>query len=119
MKVAIFLGLVVFTCAQVNKLNNVPIVRIFNDIKPDGSYNYAYETGNHIYAEEAGYLKDPDTILAQGQYQYTSPEGQTIRLAYTADENGFRPQGGHLPTPPPIPELILRALQWSEQHPEK
>lgn len=37
-------------------------------------------------------------------YSYYSPEGELISVTYTADENGFQPQGDHLPTPPPIPE---------------
>lgn len=72
----ILLTLVALTAAQ---LNTVPIVRIINEINPDGSYNYAYETGNQIFAEEQGSLKNPDTIAARGQYQFTSPEGQTFR----------------------------------------
>lgn len=28
---------------------------------PDGSYKYAYETGNGIVVEEEGYLKNPGT----------------------------------------------------------
>lgn len=50
--------------------------------------------------------------MAQGQFHYTSPEGQVIQLSYIADENGFQPQGDHLPTPPPIPPAIQRALDY-------
>jgi hypothetical protein len=77
----------------------------------------SFETGNGIAAEESGFLKNagnPETEaqVAQGSSSYTSPEGQHIRLTYVADENGFQPQGAHLPTSPPIPEPIQRALDY-------
>lgn len=78
----------------------------------DGSYSYAYETGNGISAQERGVHKPgpgPEGAQqADGSFSYTAPDGQRISLQYTADENGFRPVGAHLPTPPPIPEAILR-----------
>lgn len=49
---------------------------------------------------------------AQGSFSYTAPEGEQISLQYVADENGFQPSGSHLPTPPPIPEAIQRALAY-------
>lgn len=96
---------------------NAQIIRQISNINEDGSYNYAYETTNGIFAEEQGYLKNAghpeyEAQVAQGQFQYTSPEGQVIRLVYTADENGFQPQGEHLPTPPPIPAAIQRSLEY-------
>lgn len=44
-------------------------------------------------------------------YQYYAPEGELIQLKYIADEKGFQPEGEHLPTPPPIPEAIQKALE--------
>jgi len=77
----------------------------------------SFETGNGIIAEESGFLKNagnPETEaqVVQGSSSYTSPEGQQIRLTYLADENGFQPQGAHLPTSPPIPAAIQRALDY-------
>lgn len=60
----------------------------------DGSYKTAFETGNHILAEETGYLKDanqanPNGVLVQeGTYTYEAPDGQIITSHYKADENG-------------------------------
>ncbi|CAH1999036.1 unnamed protein product [Acanthoscelides obtectus] len=47
---------------------------------------------------------------AQGGYSFTLPDGQQVHLSYTADENGFVAQGSHIPTPPPIPEEIRKAI---------
>ncbi|CAG9864330.1 unnamed protein product [Phyllotreta striolata] len=97
----------------------IPIIRYENNPnKGDGSYNWFYETGNGIVAEERGFLKPlgPEGAqIAEGGFSYTAPDGQRISLRYTADENGFRPVGAHLPTPPPIPEAILRSLEQNRR----
>ncbi|KAH8367281.1 hypothetical protein KR200_009406, partial [Drosophila serrata] len=87
-----------------------------NELKQDdGSYNYQFETSNGIAQQEQGV----GGYYASGSSQYYTPEGQLIQLTYTADENGFQPQGEHLPTPPPIPEAILKSLEWNRNHPEE
>ncbi|XP_045764255.1 endocuticle structural glycoprotein ABD-4-like [Maniola jurtina] len=89
------------------------------DQQADGSYVYSYETENGIKADETGTLKKAsspdsnDVIVAQGAFSYTAPDGTVISLNYVADdENGFRPEGAHLPTPPPIPPAIQKALDY-------
>lgn len=108
--------------AQLTGHEPIPILRQIQEINPDGSYNYAYETGNGIAAEEQGYVKnrgqEDEAQVVQGQFQYQTPEGEFVRLVYVADENGFRPQGDHLPTPPPIPEAIQRALEYIASLPQ-
>lgn len=89
----------------------IPILRLDNTNNGDGSYSYAYETGNGIAAQERGQQTGPESQAADGSFTYTSPEGQQISLSYTADANGFHPQGAHLPTSPPIPEDILRSIE--------
>lgn len=48
--------------------------------------------------------------MQHGSYTYTAPDGSVITVTYTADEQGFRAQGAHLPTPPPIPAEIQKSL---------
>ncbi|KPI97902.1 Larval cuticle protein LCP-17 [Papilio xuthus] len=94
----------------------IPIVRQDSQINPDGSYQYSYETGNGISADEKGALKnigaEEPALEVQGQFQYPSEDGGNIQLTYIANENGFQPQGAHLPTPHPIPQDIQRALDF-------
>ncbi|XP_037928792.1 pupal cuticle protein Edg-78E-like [Teleopsis dalmanni] len=86
-----------------------------SDLKEDGSYTYQYDTSNGIAAQESGV----GGYYASGSSAYYSPEGQLIQLTYTADENGFHPSGEHLPTPPPIPAAILKALEYIRTHPNQ
>ncbi|XP_017460600.1 PREDICTED: endocuticle structural glycoprotein SgAbd-8 [Rhagoletis zephyria] len=95
--------------------SDIPIIKLESKVNIDGSYQYEYETGNGINAQESGFVKNADdpcnaVLTAEGSFSYTSPEGQAFLVTYTADENGFRPQGDHLPTPPPIPPEIQDAL---------
>lgn len=83
----------------------------------------SYETANGIVAQEEGYLKnagnpDAEAQEVQGSYQYTADDGTPIAVSYIANENGFQPQGEHLPTPPPVPPAIQRALDYIAANPQ-
>lgn len=79
---------------------------------------FRFETENKIKHNEVGQLKnagsEDEAEEVRGSYSYTAPDGQVITVNYIANEFGFQPEGAHLPTPPPIPEAILKSLQLIE-----
>ncbi|XP_034248410.1 pupal cuticle protein 36a-like [Thrips palmi] len=91
------------------------IIKQVNENPGDGTYTFSYETENGIQAQEQGQVRaDGAEGLAavQGAYAFTAPDNnQRYTVTYTADENGFLAYGDHLPTPPPVPAEILRALE--------
>ncbi|KAH8307101.1 hypothetical protein KR044_004951 [Drosophila immigrans] len=74
-------------------------------------FQYALSDGTNFSEEGQG------GSHAHGTFGYISPEGIPISLTYTADENGYHPQSESLPTPPPIPEAILRSIRYIQEHP--
>ncbi|XP_033204436.2 endocuticle structural glycoprotein SgAbd-2 [Bombus vancouverensis nearcticus] len=91
------------------------------DTYPDGTYTFSYDTENGISVAESGRpqgTSQGQNEVVQGRYSYSAPDGTPITVEYTADENGFHPQGAHLPTPPPIPEAIRRALAANPPGPD-
>lgn len=88
----------------------------------DINLSFSFETSNGISHQEAGQPKQIDgetPVVVQGADSYIAPDGQQVSITYIADENGYQPQGSHIPTSPPIPPEILRALEWNAAHPEE
>lgn len=85
------------------------IISYTNDVSSD-NYSYGFETDNGIAVGENGNSVN-NGIQAQGGYSYKGDDGQVYKVTYVADEGGYRPQGDHLPTPPPIPKEILESLE--------
>merc|ERR1712127_1123496 len=79
-------------------------------------YSFSYETENGISVSESGVQKqigakaDEAGTFSQGKYSYPE-EGKTYTVTWVADENGFQATGDHLPTPPPLPEHVVKLLQ--------
>lgn len=106
------------------KVEPIPIVyHKFEGPEPNGLYSYSYETGNGIQMQEHGQLvkiaDNVDALHVEGSYSYPDANGNPISMTYVADENGFQPKSDILPTPPPIPEGILKSLQYIALHPEE
>lgn len=99
---------------------NMPIPLHYYPSPNKSFYNYNYNTDTGIQAEEHGHLNNVGTnqeaMEARGSYSYTDNEGNIFQVSYIANENGFQPEGAHLPI---IPPLIKKALQYIAEHPEE
>ncbi|XP_011494632.1 PREDICTED: endocuticle structural protein SgAbd-6-like [Ceratosolen solmsi marchali] len=104
---AIFLGLVaiVFAAPQRRTVNQPEVVLVketpSDNIGLDG-YKFAYELSDGSTREESAQVETrgvEDAVLrVRGSYSWVNPEdGQVYTVTYIADENGFQPQGAHLP----------------------
>merc|ERR1712011_27391 len=78
-------------------------------------YSFSYEAENGIVVSESGVQKqfgdkpeDAGTV-SQGKYSYPE-DSVTYTVPWVADENGFQATGDHLPTPPPMPEHVVKML---------
>ncbi|XP_073953271.1 endocuticle structural glycoprotein SgAbd-3-like [Choristoneura fumiferana] len=101
--------------ASASASSQAQILRFDNEINEDG-FRYAYETSDGTKAEQEGRVipgaaPEEGSLQVSGSYSYVGDDGQTYSITYTADENGYHAEGDHLPTPPPIPEEILKSLQ--------
>lgn len=62
---------------------------------------YSFETSDGIAQQESGQLTNPgsenESMAVRGSFSYTGPDGVVYTVTYIADENGFQPQGAHIP----------------------
>lgn len=63
--------------------------------------SYSYETSDGTARQEQAELKNAGTdhaaLAVRGTITWVANDGQQYTLNYVADENGFRPEGSHLP----------------------
>merc|ERR1712179_235241 len=78
-------------------------------------YSFSYETENGIVVSGSGVQKqigakaDEAGTVSQGSYSFPE-DGRRYTVNWVADENGFQAKGDHLPTPPPLPEHVVKLL---------
>ncbi|EFX66317.1 endocuticle structural glycoprotein ABD-4-like [Daphnia pulex] len=116
----VFLGLLATVWAaptdKLDEVKPIAIVRSISENNPDGSYSYSFEGEDGTKVDESGNQKrvgpkaeDIGTI-SSGSYSYLSPDGTPISVVWTSNENGFVATGDHLPTPPPMPQHVVKML---------
>ncbi|XP_047469329.1 cuticle protein CP14.6-like [Penaeus chinensis] len=99
--------------------DEVPILRDDRVIEDDGRYNFDVETGDGIVVSESGSPSADGGINSAGSYSYTAPDGTPVHVEFVANENGFQPQGDHLPVAPefphPIPDFVLEQIAFAAE----
>ncbi|XP_067645821.1 larval cuticle protein 65Ag1-like [Eurosta solidaginis] len=81
----------------------VEIVELKSEVEPE-RYSYSLKTSDGTEKQEEGTLlnvgAEDEHISARGSFSFVADDGQTYTVNYIADENGFQPQGAHLPVLP-------------------
>ncbi|XP_017882621.1 flexible cuticle protein 12-like [Ceratina calcarata] len=100
-----FVAAVAYAAPPQNKVphDNVLLVKEtpLDNIGVDG-YQYGYELSNGQSHQESAELINQGTenehLVVRGTYSYVDPETNVkFTVNYIADENGYQPQGEHLP----------------------
>ncbi|KAJ3633260.1 hypothetical protein MTP99_010223 [Tenebrio molitor] len=84
-----------------NPYHHSYITKYYNDNPGFGRYQYGFETSHGSRHDESGEVRnvgsEHESLAVRGSYSYVGPDGVTYTVHYVADQNGFQPQGEHLP----------------------
>ncbi|XP_055846603.1 endocuticle structural protein SgAbd-6-like [Episyrphus balteatus] len=89
------------TAAPIDDSKSAVINEYDNDnIGVDG-YKFSFLTSDGTSRKETAILKnigtDEESISVEGSVSWVAANGQVYKLTYKADENGYQPEGDHLP----------------------
>nr|CAI5842941.1 unnamed protein product [Callosobruchus analis] len=100
MKIVINLSVIALCTAYDNTDRRAQILKQELDRATNGDYKFSFETSNGISQEEkaeAHYEGTEDQFLKViGSYSYTGPDNVVYTVRYTADDQGFHPEGDHI-----------------------
>ncbi|XP_046746788.1 endocuticle structural protein SgAbd-6-like [Diprion similis] len=100
----------------------IAILSQSQSIEPDGSFKSEFKTANGISEQVEGMIKKiadgSEVTVVRGSVSWVDADGSTKTFTYVADENGYQPEGDFLPTTPPVPLPIARAIEWAKTHPD-
>lgn len=100
-----FIVLVALFAVALARPSDEHIIRSESNIEPHG-FQFTVETSDGSNHNAEGQLKDIGTehegLVVHGSFSFVADDGKTYTVKYIADENGFQPQGKHLPAGPDV-----------------
>jgi len=78
-------------------------------------YDFLFRTADGVYREERGEEGFDGTAIQTGAFTFADELGNEYTVEYRADENGFQPQGAHLPVGPEIPFHAQEQIRRAEE----
>ncbi|XP_037947323.1 larval cuticle protein 2-like [Teleopsis dalmanni] len=111
-KYVLLFALIAFAAADDDV--HAEVKTLTSEVRHDG-FDYALETSNSISQKASG----DEHGNIHGEFSWVDPHGEHVQVAYVADEHGYQPSGQWIPTPPPIPAAIVKAIEWINAHPSK
>ncbi|CAD7083184.1 unnamed protein product [Hermetia illucens] len=99
--IALFAVLAVAAAIPLDDPKVAKVLRLEADNIGTDGYKWGFETSDGKVHDEQGQLKNIGTegeaIVVRGAYSYTDKDGVNYQVSYVADENGFQPEGAHIP----------------------
>ncbi|KAJ6639788.1 Endocuticle structural protein SgAbd-6 [Pseudolycoriella hygida] len=97
----VFAAIIALTVAAPADYNDISVVKAAIDHIDTTGYKFEYEQSDGVVRTEEGVLKNAGTeqeaLEVRGSVTWTAADGQVYTLNFVADENGYRPEGAHIP----------------------
>lgn len=65
---------------------------VFSVIQEPANYEFRYDVKDAESGNDFGHMESRKGDFAQGRYYVLLPDGRTLIVSYTADENGYQPE---------------------------
>ncbi|XP_058460930.1 flexible cuticle protein 12-like [Malaya genurostris] len=99
--VVFFALLIAAFAAPVDDSRSAQILKYDSENIGIDGYRFEFETSDGTARQEQAELRnagtDTESIVVRGSYSYIGPDGTQYVISYVADENGFQPEGAHIP----------------------
>ncbi|KAG8222316.1 hypothetical protein J437_LFUL001858 [Ladona fulva] len=101
LSIVVLAALIAVVASRPQNPKDVTITSYSSDnIGLDG-YNFQYALSDGTSRQETGELKNAGTeneaLVVRGSFTYRGEDGKEYTINFVADENGYQPQGEHLP----------------------